>query len=507
MSLFLNISHLSFEYDSATEPLFRDLSLQFAPGWTGIVGANGSGKSTLLKLLTGHLKPDSGNITTSGLTTLCEQEVTCPPAELITLFTANDKYAFLLQDNLSLTEEMSQRWTTLSMGERKKLQIATALHQRPDILALDEPTNHLDTHARDLLLRELKKFRGIGIIISHDRELLDRLCNQCLFLESGAATLRSGNFSSGRDQKQQEVENHINEYQQLKKELKRQKQELQRRREKEQQARNKDCKRKLDRHDHDGKGRIDAARVTGRDRRQGDLAKSQANNVTQTQAQLSTLGRGKIAKYGLKIPYGEFAQIDQIMELPSGILTLGEERSLVYPELALHSQDRVAITGNNGAGKSTLLRKIVAGLKLPSERILYMPQELSDRETAEIYRQIHELPREDFSKVMNVVSSLGSRPEQVLDSQTCSPGEWRKLFFGLGVLRKINLIIMDEPTNHLDLPSIECLEAALKSCQSAMILISHDQVFLHNLCNIHWNITIGDAGQESGLSRLQKGYY
>jgi ATPase subunit of ABC transporter with duplicated ATPase domains len=117
-----------------------------------------------------------------------------------------------------------------------------------------------------------------------------------------------------------------------------------------------------------------------------------------------------------------------------------------------------------------------------------LPQELDEKMCQYIYNVLRSISNDDFSKVMTVVASLGSRPERVLDSANCSPGEWRKLFFGLGVLREINLIIMDEPTNHLDLPSIECLGSALGACDSALLLVSHDQVFLGNLCGIDWNI-------------------
>jgi ATPase subunit of ABC transporter with duplicated ATPase domains len=127
-----------------------------------------------------------------------------------------------------------------------------------------------------------------------------------------------------------------------------------------------------------------------------------------------------------------------------------------------------------------------------------MPQELDSSMTATIYSTLRELGRDDFSKVMNVVASLGSRPERVLDSTSCSPGEWRKLFFGLGVLRQVKLIVLDEPTNHLDLPSIRCLEAALAECAGALLLISHDRMFLEKTCSIHWHIADG---------MLKKGFF
>jgi len=498
MSFHLFISRISFEYDCAVEPLFDELSLSFPIGFTGVVGPNGCGKSTLLKLLTGLLKPDRGTVSASGLALFCMQEVFSPPDGAADLFTSTDGYAFRLCENLKLTSEMLSRWETLSPGERKKLQIAEALHRRPDILCIDEPTNHLDVSGRELLLRELNTFRGIGVIVSHDRELLDALCSQCLFLERGKTTLRLGGVTAGIAAQESEIDQLFAQQETLKREFKRTKSELQRRREKEQKSRNADCKRKLDRHDHDGKGRIDAARVSGRDRTAGDLAKQQLKAVERAVTKLAEFGKVKKPQYGLKIPYGCYSNRNVLLKFPAGVLPLGGSRNLTFPELVIDNRDRIALTGDNGGGKSTLLRQLLPELKLEPTEYLYMPQELNSTMTATIYTTLRELGRDDFSKVMNVVASLGSRPERILDSASCSPGEWRKLFFGLGVLRQVKLIVLDEPTNHLDLPSIRCLEAALSECAGALLLISHDRMFLQKTCSSHWHIVDG---------ALKKGFF
>jgi len=491
MSYYLFTSRLSFEYECAIEPLFHDLTLAFPIGFTGIVGANGCGKSTLLKLLTGNLMPDDGTVSSSGHSVFCEQEVFSPPDDAERFFASNSGYAFRLQKNLNLTWEMLNRWETLSFGERKKIQIAVALFQEPDILCIDEPTNHLDVSGRELLLRELMTFRGIGVIVSHDRELLDALCKQCLFLESGKTILRQGGVSNGIAAQETEIDQLLSLQQNLKKELRRNKRELQRRRENEQKSRNADCKRKLDRHDHDGKGRIDAARVTGRDRTAGDLAALQIKTIERTGMELAGIGKVKQQQYGMKIPYGCYSNRNILLEHPAGALSLGESRTLTLPDLFIGNRDRIALTGDNGGGKTTLLNRLLPELKLTSDEYLYMPQELNSAMTANIHETLHKLGRDEFSKVMNVVASLGSRPERVLDSTTCSPGEWRKLFFGLGVLRQVKLIILDEPTNHLDLPSIRCLESALTECEGALLLISHDRIFLEKTCSHNWHIADG----------------
>lgn len=500
MSVLLSLSHLEFAYPSAAGNLFHELTLDFPRSWTGIVGANGSGKTTLLKLLSGHLSPDAGFIRRNGTAFLCEQEIDVAPEGADELFSSCDARAFRLREALRITPDMPGRWTTLSMGERKKIQIASALFRRPDILCIDEPTNHLDATARGQLLRELEQFRGIGILVSHDRELLDILCGQCLFLSPERAVLRPGGVTAGLEMERQEIENARKQRHLLKAEFKRTKAELQRRREKEQSARNKNSKRKVAKNDHDAKGKIDGARLTGRDRTAGELAGAQVKIVTDVQKKLNAVDNWRLPDLGLNIPYGQYSAKNLLLDMPPFEIPM-QGRRLTVPELSFGSRDRVALTGDNGAGKSMLLRRILPEMKLPQEEILYMPQELDAAMTENIHETLLHLPKADYSRVMNVVASLGSVPERVLNAENCSPGEWRKLFFGLGVLREIRLIVMDEPTNHLDLPSIECLEAALSDCGCALLLVSHDKIFLNRLCTVHWHIG-GGSGNENRLFRF-----
>ncbi len=496
MSFYLNFSHIYFSYESAAGPLFEDLTVSFSTGWTGIVGANGSGKSTLLKLASGVLTADGGQVISDGLSCFCEQEIEQIPENADEFLNSYEPLARQLRQELRIDNSMPERWRHLSQGERKKIQIGTVLYQQPDILCLDEPTNHLDSSSRHALLNVLKRFGGIGLLVSHDREFLDSLCGQCLFIRPWGTKLRAGGITSGSAEEQQEQIHCREELQLMKKELKRSKDELQRRREKAQAAENKNSKRKLDAKDYDGKGRIDAARVSGRSRRASDLAGSQAKTVARNQEMIQAHTMIKTVDFGLKIPYGKYSARNQLLESSPMTISLGGNQ-LEIPGLNIGSRDRIALTGDNGSGKTTLLNKLLSELKVAPENLLYMPQELDDELKHSIYCQLNELDRNNYSKVMNVVASLGSVPERLLNSERCSPGEWRKLFFGLGVLREINLIIMDEPTNHLDLPSIECLESALTGCQCAMLLVSHDMIFLRHTCSVNWHISDGT------LRRLQ----
>ena len=195
MQNFLYIDKLSFTYENCVSPLFDSLSFQLQQGWTGIVGANGSGKTTLLKLLTGILQPAYGSINFSGDTYYCEQRTDFIPSDFNNLFKTNDKNAFRLINTLQIQEDWLNRWDLLSHGERKRCQIATALYCDPTVLAIDEPSNHLDTSSKEILFNALKSYKGIGILVSHDRRLLDNLCQHTVFLDPSSIEVFKCNYS------------------------------------------------------------------------------------------------------------------------------------------------------------------------------------------------------------------------------------------------------------------------------------------------------------------------
>ncbi len=194
---FLHFKSVSFSYDSSG-PLFDDLSLTFPRGWTGIVGANGAGKSTLLMLATGAYDPKRGRVERPGNALYCPQRTDTAPPDMADLLESRDGEACRLRGMLGLGKDWAQRWRSLSHGERKRAQIAAMLWRGPEVLAVDEPTNHIDAEARDLLAEALKGYHGIGLLVSHDRELLDLLCRQCLFMDSPRITMRPGGYTAGR---------------------------------------------------------------------------------------------------------------------------------------------------------------------------------------------------------------------------------------------------------------------------------------------------------------------
>ena len=141
-----------------------------------------------------------------------------------------------------------------------------------------------------------------------------------------------------------------------------------------------------------------------------------------------------------------------------------------------------------------LVQHLLGAVNLSAERIINMPQELSVANASRVLEDVRGLAGDALGKVMNIISRLGSRPQQLLVSRQLSPGEIRKLLLAVGMLRTPHLIVLDEPTNHLDLPSIQALENALADCPCGMLLVSHDNRFLDRLGVTRWAVKIDGQG-------------
>ena len=185
--MFVRLSGLSFSYTDSVSTL-SGVTLTLAAGWTGVVGANGSGKTTLLRLIAGELEPSAGHVNldpTRGAMRSCAQTVEAMTPEIAAFARATDGVARRIHGELRLDALSLARWPTLSPGERKRWQVGAALASEPAVLMLDEPTDHLDVEARELLIAGLERFRGVGIIVSHDRALLDRITGYTVRVHDG----------------------------------------------------------------------------------------------------------------------------------------------------------------------------------------------------------------------------------------------------------------------------------------------------------------------------------
>ena len=488
---FLSVHNLTFKYPYAVNAVIDNFSCQFETGWTGIVGANGSGKTTLLKLVSGLLEPASGKLVPPSFAIYCEQRTDRLPPAFHEMTEDYSKEGFRIRENLGVHEDWADRWKTLSHGERKRIQLAAALYRDPDILAVDEPTNHLDRSARQVLLEALKSYRGVGLLVSHDREFLDVLCTHTLYLRPENFIFRKGNYSVTRANLLNEESFRAHQAAGVKRKMKKLHSEIQKRQHSAARADSRRSKKNLNRKDHDAKARMDLARLSGKDAVEGRIKKRLDTQMNRLEAAKNAVDLKKPPPSGIRIESGKLSSPNFLFHLSAAEIPLGN-RILRTPDLFLRPGERIGLVGPNGAGKSTLLAYLVRGIGMSNENLIFIPQETDEFAAGRIISEIRAMPKTGLALLMTLISRLGSDPVHVLESSAPSPGETRKLMLARGILKHPQLIIMDEPTNHMDLPSIECVEQALSGCGCAMILVSHDLRFLAKLQVHFWRIETKD---------------
>ncbi len=485
MKEFLTVSNLSFTYDNNIDPIFSSVSFQLQAGWTGIVGANGSGKTTLVKLLTGELSPASGIITCQGTACYCEQRADFIPPDHEKFYHSTDRFVFQLKKNLNIQDDWPSRWDTLSCGEKKRLQLAIALAKQPSVLAIDEPTNHLDHSSKLILIKSLKQFKSIGLLISHDRELLDSLCSHTLFVFPQNIDLRKCAYSAAAEEIDREKQYQQFEYEKAKKEVKRLRKRVIQQRDKAGRADKFKSKRNIHIKDHDKKAKMDLARLTGKDRVDGDIQNRLNSRLERAQKAQNSFGIKKTFEGGISFSVSR-EHTNFPVFIAEGSIHLGKKIYVEFPELVINFGGKIGIIGDNGAGKSSFIRYILKKMLVPKNNIIYIPQEIDINESSTILKRIQEYDNDSKGRIMTIIRRLGSDPFRVLDTVMPSPGEVRKLLLAEGLMLDPGLIIMDEPTNHMDIFSIQHIENALRECPCSQLLVSHDFVFLKNTVSNYW---------------------
>ena len=493
----IKFQNVSFGYDSSRDGILSGITFGVSEGWTGIIGANGSGKTTLLRLACGELEPRAGTILRPHRSVYCPQRTDEPMDGFEALLEDVRAEAYRLRGRLGIEDDWLLRWSTLSHGERKRAQVATCLWLEPDLLAVDEPTNHLDTAASELIRSALRSFRGIGFLVSHDRELLDDLCTHCLFVAPERVVLRSGGYTTARTAVLDEDRLARESQTKARREARRLKRELNVRREQQRKADRGRSKRGIDRKDHDAKEKVDRARLG--DSGAGKRLRQLEGRIDQVSAKQEVGPLLRRASLGIRLT-GRTSERNTLFRLPPTEMILGEEKVLSHGELIVQPSDRIGVAGPNGSGKSTLIRRIVEHLGAAEARTVYIPQEIDEAASAEAIEAVRRLSGDALGRTMAWVSRLGSDPARLLESHLPSPGEVRKLLLANHIARSPELIIMDEPTNHMDLPSIECVEAALREYVGGLLLVSHDVRFLEALTTLRWRAA--PDPEEPGSFRL-----
>lgn len=484
----LKLNKISYKYSESPNEILKDFTFQFPSGWTGIIGANGSGKTTLLKVASQILEPTSGIVQSTGLVYYCEQRTEGPPKGHDQFIDSYEKRAFKVQNLLGVNVEWFERWNTLSHGERKRCQIASALFHEPDILAIDEPTNHIDAEAKQILIDALKTFNGFGLIVSHDRQLLNELCTGILSIKESGYQFISGNYDTFIAEMEKQTKHLIGLKENLNKEIKKIDREVKARKRKAAQSDKRVSKMNISSKDHDAKSKIDAARLTGKDAVDNKIYAHLKSKMEKKISEKESVGSTARRELGIQLSGAKSAKM-VIHHKRESLIELGNDKSLKHSDLYILRNSKIGLTGINGCGKSTLVRSITNSLPGDTIPFTYIPQEISADESKELLKDALNLNPEEKGKIFTIISRLNSDPKRLLDSQLPSPGEMRKLMLAYAILKEKVLIVMDEPTNHMDLESITAVEEALVNFNGALLLVSHDKIFLNNIISDHWQIS------------------
>ncbi|WP_165046023.1 MULTISPECIES: ATP-binding cassette domain-containing protein [unclassified Adlercreutzia] len=491
----LNLTHISYTYPGTASPAINDISATFPLGWTGIIGDNGCGKSTLARIAARIIVPDSGTVNPKLYSAYCQQDSTQKPKNLFDLASDWGQDARRARALLHIEDDWFWRYDTLSGGQQKRLQIACALSVRPDVLVMDEPTNDLDAATRDIVKKTLASFDGIGILISHDRDLLDGLASQSLMCEDACWTMRPGGYSKASDQAASEQASAIRGREKAAHEAKRLKAEAQRRSEEASRQKSKRSKRNLARNDSDAREKIGLAIFSGKDGVAGKLSSNMSARLAKAEAELSKRTVSK--RYDHRIgEFGVVARSSFVVHLEATRLSAGEF-SIDVPELWILPTDHVVLTGANGTGKSLVVQSIVESVP-DIVKVAYVPQDVEPGERKRALAHLRDQTQEIRGRILSIVARLNSDPDKLLDGDDLSPGELRKLMLAEQLVANPNLLILDEPTNHLDVGSIEALQEMLTSFPGAFLLVTHDRQLSNAVAQVKW-----ETKQNEGATELR----
>jgi len=478
--------------------LLHDVNAIFHMGQrVGVTGANGVGKSSLFALIRQELQPDNGDIFLAPSTVIAHvaQETPAVDKPALEYVKDGDSELRLLEKRIAEAEQAGDgnrqaQWLTemeaidgytassraarlmhglgftagqeqlpvsqFSGGWRMRLNLAQALMCRSDLLLLDEPTNHLDLEAVIWLEDWLRGYAGMLMLISHDRDFLDRVVTHIAHIEQGGMTVYTGNYSDFELRRAEALAHQQAQYLKQQREIT---------------------------HMQDFVDRF----------------RAKASKARQAQSRLKALEKMTvISQAHVDSPFEfEFSPCDN---LPNPLLRL-EDVSVGYPGVTVLNTvnmnivegDRIGLLGHNGAGKSTLIKLLAGelspqtGMRQPAKGINvgYFAQhqlEQLDKKASPLLHFQRLDPKAKEQQLRDYLGGFAFQGDMVTAAvEPFSGGEKARLVLALLVYQRPNVLLLDEPTNHLDLEMRLALTTALQTFNGALIVVSHDRHLLRTV--------------------------
>ncbi len=434
----------------------------------GVVGQNGAGKTTLLNILMKKIEPDEGQIfLTESYSYISQMEnylVECEENKIKKLFKAPDKYEDFL-----------------SGGEKVRLKISKALSENKKLIIADEPTSNLDANSIKVLEDMLKNYKGSLLLVSHDREFLDSLCNTIVQIEDGKIKIYKGNYSKYLELKSEERKREETEHDEYLTENKKLENAVIGK------AELRDNIRKTPKRMGNSEARL---HKMGGQKQKGKIDK----NIKAIKSRINHLeikDKPKaISETKINIQPGMEIISKNIIEVKNLSLFAGNKLLINNANFKIKRGQKVGIIGDNGCGKTTLLKEILKkeneNIKIASRvTIGYLDQNQSIlKKEKSVLDNIRESSSYDQGFIRINLDNFGFNGDDVYKLvSSLSGGELVKVALCKIILSDNNLLILDEPTNYLDIKATEALEKALANTEKTMIMICHDRKFIENICD------------------------
>ena len=515
----LTFNHLSLR--RGNKELFHEVNLSINPKVkVGITGANGTGKSSLFMLILGKLQADTGDFFVSNKLVIAHvaQEIAHSEKPAIDYVIDGDKefrqiesainQAEIQQNDNDLSElyekmqhidgytataraakllnglgfapqQINNPVDSFSGGWRMRLNLAAALMCRSDILLLDEPTNHLDLEAIIWLESWLKRYPGIVLLISHDRDFLNSVCNQIINIENQQLTQYTGNYDSFEQIRAEKLAQQQSQFESQQRQIAHMQKYI-------------------------------------------DRFRYQATKAKQAQSRIKALARMEtISAAQLDSPFNFSFKIDgfipqQLVKIDKADAGYGNTTILRSVELMIQKGDKIGLLGFNGAGKSTLIKLIAKELSAKAGEIHYAKELKIGYFAQHQIEQLHldSSPIEHLKQLDKNISEQQARNflggfafnnDMTKEAITnFSGGEKARLVLALIVYQKPNLLLLDEPTNHLDIKMRHAISVALQGFEGAMILVSHDR---HLLSTVSDKLVLVADGEVKNFDGDLNDYY